>query len=389
MKFQFLPERKFRAGNLYRLKEWSQLNDQQKESLAGLQDEAEVYGVFEPVTRSGNVPSKVAYREVTLLYFHLQHSNKLPHYLVFPRDQKINETVAALVLDGVLEVEWKGKFVSGADALAALCDGDIINEAHLPTYLSRLSYKAIHYAWTLSDQDERSIASRLYAFNTIPWDASMKMMFYEKHNVKDFLFSSIDDDTMNTLSEEWHSMVTEKKEWLSWNRKATKTLIDPQSPHIYKLYVSPLLNDVPAVLARCVPAVNTSDAVSFKMGNTLQGLLRPDKMVMYFYSKESLIKMARVLKESLKGFPCQGVPFSSQLDDDGLLSWGQDPGHEGQHIFENGSWRTVISEKLAAILVQAKKDQVKWPQAIAYIEATMQTRGIDIRNWEPTSQFNN
>jgi hypothetical protein len=389
MKFKFLLEKKFRAGDLYRLREWSQLDSDQKESLAGLQDESEVYGVFEPQARSTPIARKVAYREVALLYFHLQHSNKLPHYLIFPRDEKINETIAALLLDGIIEIEWEGKFVSGLDAMMAIYDDDIINEGHPQTYLSQLSYRAIRYAWTLNDHDERSMASRLYAFNTVPWDASMKTMFHEKHNVNDFLFSSIDDDTMNTLNEQWHSTVTEKKEWLSWNRKAMKTPIEPQSPHIYKLYVSPLINDVPAVLARCLPAINTSDAVSFKIGNTLRGLLRPDKMVVYFYSKESLIQMARVLKESLKDFPSQGVPFSSQLDDDGLLSWGQDPGDEGKPIFETGSWRTVISDKLAAMLAHVKKNKLRWPQAIAYIEATMQTKGIDIRNWEPPHEFNN
>lgn len=388
MKFQFLLEKKFRAGDLYRLKEWSQLDSDQKESLAGLQDESEVYGVFEPVKRSNHVASKVAYREVALLYFHLQQSNKLPHYLIFSRDKKVNETVAALLLDGIIEIEWEGKFVSGADAMMAIYDDNVINEAHLQTYLSQLSYKAMRYVWTLNDQDERSIASRLYAFNTIPWDASMKMTFYEKHNVKDFLFSSVDDDTMNTLNEGWHSTVTEKREWLSWSRKATKNLVDSQWPHIYKLYVSPFMKDVPAVLARCVSAINVSDAASFKIGNTLQGLLRPDKMVVYFYSKESLIRMARLLMQSLRGFGSQGVPFSSQLDDIGLLSWGQDPG-DAEHILESGSWRTLISDKLAAILVQAKKDKLRWPQAIAYVEATMQTKGIDIRNWEPSDQFNN
>jgi hypothetical protein len=53
----------------------------------------------------------------------------------------------------------------------------------------------------------------------------------------------------------------------------------------------------------------------------------------------------------------------------------------------NGSWRTVISDKLAALLAQAKENKLSWDRTIAYIEATMQSKGIDIRNWDPTYQF--
>jgi len=389
MKFQSLLEKKFRACNLYILKEWSQLDDRQKESLAGMQDESEVYGVFEPVTTSKGLAPKVAYQKVALLYFHLQQNNKLPHYLIFSGDQKINETIAGLLLDGIIEIEWQGEFVSGPGALAAIYNEDAVGEAQLSNHLSRLSYKAIYYAWMLNDADERSVAGSLYAFNTTPWDSSMKMRFYDKHNVKDFLFSCTNGDVLNTLNEKWHATVTEKKVWLSWSRQGTENFENVESPRIYKLYISPLIHDVPGVLARCVPVINSSDAVSFKIGNTLQELLRPDKMVVYFYSKESLFKTAAVLRELLGVDNAQGVPFSSQLDDRGLLSWAEEPADEGLHSFASHSWRTMICDKLAAILVQAKENKLSWSRAIAYIEATMQAKGLDIRNWEPTYQFNN
>src|SRR5689334_10515803 len=266
MKFQFLLERKFRAGGLYRLIEWSRLESHLKEALTGLQDESEVFGVFEPVTRSANLPSKVAYREIALLYFHLQHNSNLPHYLIFSGDQKINETIAGLLLDGIIEIEWQGKFVSGPGSLPAIYDSSGSDEP-VPTYLSQLSLRAIHYAWMLNAANERSLASRLYTFNTVPWDANMKKTFHDKHSVRDFLFSSVDDNTMNGLNNKWNATNTEKKEWLSWNRKVTRNLKDVQSPRIYKLYISPLINDLPLVLSRFVSVVNGSDAISFKIGN--------------------------------------------------------------------------------------------------------------------------
>ncbi|HEV8504923.1 MAG TPA: hypothetical protein VGQ53_05975, partial [Chitinophagaceae bacterium] len=142
-----------------------------------------------------------------------------------------------------------------------------------------------------------------------------------------------------------------------------------------------LINDLPEVLLECIPVIDSSDAISFKIGNTLQGLLRPDKMVVYFYSRDSLFTTAGILIQFLKGFAPQGVPFSAQLDDNGLLSWGKDPPGDG-------SWRTAVSEKLAAILQHAKENQLNWPLTISYIDATMQSKGLDIRNWEPTYQFN-
>jgi hypothetical protein len=59
-----------------------------------------------------------------------------------------------------------------------------------------------------------------------------------------------------------------------------------------------------------------------------------------------------------------------------------------QHGLESGSWRAVIGDKLASILLQAKENKMNWPRTIAYIEATMQAKGFDIHNWEPTHQFN-
>jgi hypothetical protein len=378
MKFQSLLEKKFRQGQGYKLTEWNRLDNSKKESVASLPDESEVYGVFEPIISTQKSSYRVAYQQVALLYFHLQQSNKLPHYLMLPQDPKVNETIAALLLDGIIEIEWEGRFVSGPGALPVLYNDEMTGDAQLPTYLSQLSYKAIYYAWMLKDVNEKCTTARLYTFNTTPWDASLKMAFQKKNTVKEFLLSRIDHNALKTLNARWQP--TEKTEWLSWNRKVTEPLTDGQS-NVYKLYISPLINDLPEVLLECIPVIDSSDAISFKIGNTLQGLLRPDKMVVYFYSRDSLFTTAGILIQFLKGFAPQGVPFSAQLDDNGLLSWGKDPPGDG-------SWRTAVSEKLAAILQHAKENQLNWPLTISYIDATMQSKGLDIRNWEPTYQFN-
>ena len=61
------------------------------------------------------------------------------------------------------------------------------------------------------------------------------------------------------------------------------------------------------------------------------------------------------------------------------------PDDEMQHGLESGSWRTVIGDKLASILIQVKENKMNWPRTIACIEATMQAKGLDIHKGTNTS----
>ncbi|MCW3119189.1 MAG: hypothetical protein JWM28_3271, partial [Chitinophagaceae bacterium] len=267
MKCRFLLNEKFRQGLVYRLTEWNQLNNQQKVLLSGLHDEAEVYGVFEPADSSSELTFKVAYREVAMLYLHLQHFNKLPHYFIVSGGDHINDTVAQLLLNDIIQIAWEGSYVGGTAALSAVYGENIFTEPQLPGFLSDLSFKAIYYAWMLQDTNLRSVAGKLYAFNTVPWDASMKLAFYDTQRVEEFLFSRTDTAGRKSMDQQWYTDAdTEKSSWLSWARRIPGKSSLLHSGGNYKLYISPVINVLPEVFMRFIPVISVSKAFSFKVG---------------------------------------------------------------------------------------------------------------------------
>src|SRR6202035_3593470 len=97
MENNFLLKEKFRPGSMYYLVEWNQLNPEEQKTLTHLFDEADVYGIFQPAFTLPALTVKVAYREVALLYLHLQQSNRMPRYLIAYGEQRLHETIVQLV----------------------------------------------------------------------------------------------------------------------------------------------------------------------------------------------------------------------------------------------------------------------------------------------------
>ena len=391
MKCHFLLTEKFRQGPLYKLVEWNLLSQYQRVLLSGLHDEAEIYGVFEPVSISAELTFKVAYREVVMLYMHLQHFDKLPHYFIVSGTQNSNEVLARLLLDNIIEIEWAGNYVSGPLALPAIYGEAIFEEDKIPDHLSELSLKAIYYVWMLNETDLRSVSNRLYTFNTIPWDVSEKVAFKNKHTVKGFLFSKTDTSFTEAMEKQWKAFPDhDTNYWLSWDRSFTAKKIQRNSKYTYKLYISPLVNDLPEVFKRFIPVISASDAFHFKAGATIEGILRPDKLVAYFYTFEALMQTTAILQQELSDFHAHGVPFSAQSDANGLLSHGADPpSTDVLHSIEGGSWRTKIADQLALAILQAKKQQLNWQQTISFIRAVLLTAGIDSNHWMESRSVNN
>ena len=119
------------------------------------------------------------------------------------------------------------------------------------------------------------------------------------------------------------------------------------------------------------------------------GILRPDKLVVYFSDFESVEQTARKIANSLAGCPVQGVPFTAGLSDDGLLSWGIDPPPRGSNLLglETESWRLWLTNRLAIALVTARNrcpgDLQPWQFAIERLGL----EDVDTRTWAPTEDF--
>jgi hypothetical protein len=391
MKNTFLLDEKFRPGSMYHLVEWNQMSQDVQNTLITLYDDVNVYGVFLPVLNLPGLIPKVAYREIALLYLHLQHSACLPRYLIASGDRKINQIIAQLVLDNILEIEFNGDFVSGPASVKTLFGETFFEKDVIPDKLSHLSMDGIRYAWMLRNHEAKKLAGKLYSFNTTPWDARSKLEFNNARTVNEFLFPSSELSLNDLLDKKWKVIYAENETgWFAWNRPVNiLPNLQRENASIFKLYVSPVIEDLPKVIKIVVPILSISDSYAFKVGSELTELLRPDKMVAYFDDKNALMETCRTLEPALRGCGAHGVPFTGQIDQSGLLSWGIDPPESDTlELIEGGSWRTHVTDKLAIAIIRAKEEQLKFEQAMAFIQAKLFTDGIKTKDWTPTNSSN-
>jgi hypothetical protein len=123
----------------------------------------------------------------------------------------------------------------------------------------------------------------------------------------------------------------------------------------------------------------------FKIGKGAHGLLRPDKMVVYFTSYEDLIATAEQLKTELEGCPAHGVPFTAELAGEGLLSWGVDPSGQGQVLPWVGreSWRLWVTNRLAVALIATSTEDTANLEPWQFALRRLQLEGVDTGSWTP------
>ena len=386
MSIRRILNEQFRVNPLYTLREWNDLTHHEKKLISGLHDEEDVYGVFSPGTPGSQLTIKLAYHELALVYLHLSRSSLLPHYLSSLNADSFNQAIAQLVLDQVLEIKWEEKYVSGVHATEAIFGKSVHRSENIPGFIAGLSNQGIEYVLHLNNGDMRTIANRLYTYNTLPWDPCLKRNFNEKTDTRDFVFSASHTLLISLLNKEWHLINDPGKDhWLGWSRRnfpgQSPTVIDKET---YKLYISPVMQDLPKMMNLVLPVLTSSEAFSFKIGNGIHGLLRPDKMVVYFNSRSSLLQVAEELKNKLGDFTVQGVPFTAQIDEKGILSWGVDPpGSDVLEAIEGGSWRCRVTDQIALAIIQSRDERIDHQQAMEFIGSKLFVAGIDPFNWMP------
>jgi hypothetical protein len=89
--------------------------------------------------------------------------------------------------------------------------------------------------------------------------------------------------------------------------------------------------------------------------------------------------------------PAQGVPFTSEIAGDGLLSWGMDPPSSEWTALAKGaeSWRLWLTHRLARALLSARGAAVADTGETAEIEPwrfaleRVRLEGIDTDSWTP------
>jgi hypothetical protein len=154
----------------------------------------------------------------------------------------------------------------------------------------------------------------------------------------------------------------------------------------FKLYVSPPAEHLREAFNATLEVLTEVRAPSFKIGRDLYGVLRPDKLVAYFGSREAVHDAGDRLRRRLEGMPAQGVPFTAALDAEELLSWGTDP-PRGEHLlaWQGPSWRRWITDRLAVALLSAKAAAATALEPWQFALDRLRLEGIETTTWTPAT----
>jgi hypothetical protein len=359
---------RLRSNPRFRLIPHDRLAPPQRNEFKSLSEDPDFFGVLLP-SEDSKYPAKSVSRDAALLFLALAEPACLPHLLAGLFGSVADDRLRQLVLDGVLEVEQADRFVSGAEALKLLTD-----ERGRPpaSRVAQLSSDAIAYATALQSLELHQVAGRLYRFNAAPSTPALQRRFATTEG--QLALVSGDGAAARQLRTHWRSEPVEDS-WLAWS-----------GPHAqgaaYKLYVSPVLDDLPAVFAAATESFSRTRCTLFKLGLGAYGVLRPDKLVAYFGDLDQLLEAAERIQRSAGGARAQGVPFSAPIDADGLVSWGMDPPRFEQERAgrEYQSWRHWLTERVAVYATAAGQSGT---DAQAFVRARIALDGVDPSSWNP------
>jgi hypothetical protein len=378
-RLRHILDRRFRSHPRYEIVLLDRLGEAERALLDAVARDPGGYGVLRP--RDGHSTLKAIGQDTALLLYTMVQPGPLPRYAVQALGDRGNETIAALVLDGVLEIESDTGFVSGLDAHSLVCEDGPLPPAGT---LARLSLEAIRYAEALELDEQTELSARLYCFHRFPISPRWRRRFPSEQSVMEALELDPRGRVRSFLSTDWRLLDPSPSNpgWLQFTAR------EPRAPRVdgrsYKLYLSPVPERLSETLSIAVEIFSEERALSFKVGRELSGLLRPDKLVAYFDDVGELRAAGSHLRRRLAGVPAHGVPFTADLDGSGLLSWGIDPPRSERLVAWHGpSWRRWITDRLAVALVSARQSSggvTPWRFALDRIAL----EGVDTTSWAPT-----
>lgn len=153
----------------------------------------------------------------------------------------------------------------------------------------------------------------------------------------------------------------------------------------HKVYVSPRPEAMAPCLAALGPVITRHSAASLKVARGVQGLLRPDKIVLYADSESVRDLLATAVSDALGGLAAQRVPFTTALDGSSLVSCATDPpAPAAVGLLRRQSWRWWVTNRLASALVSIPRADrpERWEDARSTVDAA----GVDTRGWSVTAQ---
>lgn len=378
-----LTSRRFRAGRAYELVVFDRLPVAEQAALGELYSDPDFYGVLKPVEASG-LTVKVVGRDTALLWLTLREPGPLPFFVLRGNDPAgAARAMTDLVLDKVLEIEDGDRFVAGATAAELLLGGAGGAPAHR---LAELSLAALRYAETLGITDPDALSARLYAFHRQPVTAAWGRRLPEREAVLSFVGAAEGTPRRRHLDRNWRlAPAGEIPGWLAFSPRETGR--ERGSRKSYKLYVSPTIEELPAAFDAALGELGERGGGHFKVGENAAGLLRPDKLVLYFDELDDLLAAASRLEARLSGVTPHGVPFSAEIAAQGLLSWGMDPPKSERLLSwqEHGSWRVWVVRRLAAALIAAGAAEERTMPPWRFAVERMRREGVDVDRWTPSA----
>lgn len=371
-----LEQGRLRANPAYELVLLDRLEPPER-ALAGEIGGEDAYGVLRPRPGSGLEP-RLASTDTALLFLTLVEPQPLPGYVRARLAGDLGDAIGGLLLDGVLELEHEGGFVSGAAAAPLLAAPAAGGRGRI----GELSTAALRYGQRLGTLEEPLLAMRLYLYGRIPLSAALRARLPDEDAVADLLGIGRGGALPLPFGGAWVAAPEDggaDAHWRSWRPRQSGDASRSRTGTGHKLYVSPAIDALPRALAAVAAELRGMPGLSaFKVGRDPVGVCRPDKLVVYFDRLDDLQRAGEVMRESLAGCPAHGVPFTAPLTADGLLSWGADPP-------AGGSWRLWIAERLAEYLTQGQREGGAVREPWRFALDRLRLAGVDTDTWAPKS----
>jgi hypothetical protein len=387
-----VPLRDILAANFctnrdYRLVLFDRLPLDQQEVLRDLTKDPDFYGVLLPPEGSSR-KAKSACQSTALLLFTLMEPGPLPSYVLGNLGNSANQAIAELVLDEILMIQHEEGFVCGSAAYELLYS-EPRSEDRSPAR-AELTQAALEYAQALNLEDSNVVSMRLYAYNRVPLSPRWKRLLPDREAAARWLGIDADGALRPLLEENWDRVrpTPESEGWFQWTSPQRRVTGEAEQTG-YKLYVSPMPDDAREAFKVVCECLADSEAYHFKVGDDAYGLLRPDKIVIYFHSFAALEETGRRIAARLVHCAAQGVPFAAALDGSNLLYWGVDPPRQSGVLAwqERESWRLWITNRIAVAMIAAKQSQNARLPPWRFALERLRLDAIDTDTWTPLAGF--
>ena len=354
----------------------------EKDALSALKLDPSFYGVVR--SRLSGFSLKSICHDTAHLLYSLRNPSPIPSHARAKLGEQCLATVAKLVLDSVLEISTDDGFVSGGSAHSAVFD---LGECSPLRGQSELTISALKYAQSLNLEDSYAISTRLYGYNRLPATPAWRRKLPTESAV--MAFFDLEQGTRNAclLERNWKAWdsANGSSAWLGWTSKRRQPY--SHSERSFKLYVSPLPECLPDCFREALAVGTESGARALKVAKDVYGVLRPDKLILYFDTEESMTASAAALKVKLRGIPGHRVPFTAAIDNEGILSWGVDPPSLERLLpWQGPSWRSWITDRIAVALTNSRSVPFPlepWQAALDRVSL----ESVNILAWQPLPEL--